>query len=201
MSQNSKAFMNLRTLTTLGLLLALLAIFTFTSIGFIAITPLVAVTLMSIPVLVGLFQLGFQAGLLLGFFFGLFSLLRALTPVQLLDPFFMNPLISVLPRVVVPCAAWGAYRGVLLIWRGAKGKAAAWSAGALAGSLTNSVCVLGMLYIVYSADLALLPEANGAVWGMLGGIFLTNGLPEAVLNVILVPIIMGALGRFAGKRS
>ncbi|MCL2544623.1 MAG: ECF transporter S component [Clostridia bacterium] len=187
-----------RTLTTMGLLLGVMAIFTFTPLGFIQITPIVAVTLMHIPVLVGLLCEGFLPGLLLGFLFGALSLVRALTaPAGLLTPFFMNPLVSILPRLAVPCAAWLAYRGAAAALRGRKVRmAAAWTCSALAGTLTNTVGVLGMIYLLYAAPLAEdLAVASTGMRAFFGGIVLTNALPEAAFAALVVPALMSALFR------
>lgn len=70
-------------------------------IGYITLMPGVSVTLVHIPVLVGIFLLGLKGGLILGFFFGLGSLLAALiyarTPFDLA---FIYPWISILPRML-----------------------------------------------------------------------------------------------------
>lgn len=75
-------------------------------IGFIRILPGVSVTIVHIPVIIGIFFLSFRYSLALGFFFGLGSFLAALiyasTPFDLA---FINPLISILPRVLFAGAA------------------------------------------------------------------------------------------------
>ena len=189
---------SIRRLTTLGLLLAVMVIFTFTPLGFIQITPVVAVTLMHIPVLIGLLCEGFLPGLLLGFLFGALSLIRALTaPAGLLTPFFMNPLVSIVPRILVPCAAWLAYRGVAAAFNGrAIRLPAAWTCSAIAGTLTNTVGVLGMVYLLYAAPLLENPTvASAGMKAFFGGIVLTNTLPEAAFAALVVPALMGALSR------
>ena len=187
----------IRKLTTMGLLLAVMAIFAFTPLGFIQVTPVVAVTFMHIPVLIGLLSMGFVPGLLLGFLFGALSLLRALTGTAgLLTPFFMNPVVSVLPRLLVPCAAWLAYTGTAALIKGKARLPTAWIVSAVAGTLTNTVAVLGTLYLVYGARLAEQLEISAAgVLAMLGGVVLTNGLPEAAFAALVVPALMGALFR------
>lgn len=76
------------------------------NIGFIRILPGVAVTIVHIPVILGVFLLNFRNSLILGFFFGLGSFLAALiyasTPFDLA---FINPLVSILPRVLFAGAA------------------------------------------------------------------------------------------------
>lgn len=192
---------NVRKLTSISFLIALMALFTFTSLGFIPITPMIAITIMHIPVLVGLLSEGLVTGILLGFFFGLFSLLRSLTPTQPMSIFFMNPLVSIVPRVLVPCVAWLAYKISASIIPGKSKLPVSWTIAALVGSMANTIGVLGMLYVVYRVPLAesLHTEAD-ALWGVLGGIVLTNGIAEAVFSTIVVPLLIAAIFRRNGNR-
>jgi uncharacterized membrane protein len=194
-----------RRLAVIGLLLALMLIFGFTPLGFIPVTPVVSITLLHIPVLVGLLCEGFGTGMLLGLLFGLLSLARALwMPSGLLSPFFLNPLISVLPRLWAPCAAWGAYRGASALLGRPRGKdrpgqtkarPVAWACAAVAGTLANTVGVLGMLWLVYGTTMLAetFQVAAAAVAGVLGGIVLTNGLAETAFAALVVPALLGAL--------
>lgn len=72
------------------------------NIGYITIVPGVSITIIHIPVLVGIFLLSLSGSIYLGVFFGLGSLMvafmRAATPV---DEAFKNPLVSVLPRILL----------------------------------------------------------------------------------------------------
>jgi len=187
---------SIRRLTTMGLLLAVMVIFTFTPLGFIQVTPVVAVTLMHIPVLIGLLCEGFLPGLLLGFLFGVLSLIKAVTNPVGLDALFINPLISVVPRLLVPCIAWLAYRGVASVFKGKGRLPAAWTCSAIAGTLTNTVGVLGMIYLLYAAPLTENPAVSSTgMKAFFGGIVLTNTLPEAAFAALVVPALMGALFR------
>ena len=193
---NTNRTNRVRRLTTMGLLLAIMAIFLFTPLGFIQITPVAAITLMHIPVLIGLLCEGFLPGLALGFLFGVMSLIRAFTPVMPLDVLFQNPLVSIVPRMLIPCVAWLVYKGALAMVKGKARLPVAWTCSAIAGTLTNTVAVLGTLYVVYGARLAELMEVPVAgVLAVLGGIVLTNGLPEAAFAALVIPALMGALSR------
>lgn len=77
------------------------------NVGFIQILPGVAVTIMHIPVIIGAFFLGLKANLFLGFLFGISSLFTALTrPTTPFDMAFVNPLISVVPRMLFSLSAY-----------------------------------------------------------------------------------------------
>ncbi len=83
-----------------GLFLALVAIFTYIPyIGIITIGTL-SFTTLHILVLIAASLYGVKTGTLVGLFFGIFSLLKAIQYPGTLDYFFINPFVSILPRVL-----------------------------------------------------------------------------------------------------
>lgn len=90
-----------RDITLDGLFIAILIIMTFVpNIGFITIGP-ISIVLIHVPVIIGAILLGWKRGLLYGAAFGIASLIKASTmPAGTFDAFFINPLISVLPRLI-----------------------------------------------------------------------------------------------------
>ena len=117
---------NTRTLAQLAILIALLAVLTFTPIGFIMVPP-VSITLMHIPVIVGAMLMGPKQGGVLGLAFGLFSMIKASTaaasPVDMaFSPFLSGePVASLVlwpaqPKDERGCTGYGGHRsGVLLL--------------------------------------------------------------------------------------
>jgi len=94
----------------IGAIILFLAI--IPNVGFIQILPGVAVTIMHIPVIVGVFLLSLKYSLVLGFLFGLGSFIVALTrPATPFDMAFQNPLISILPRVLFAGVAFYIAKG------------------------------------------------------------------------------------------
>lgn len=82
-------------------------------IGFITLLPGVAITLVHIPTLIGIFILKPKYGFILGLAFGIGSLIAAyLYGSQPSDLAFQNPLVSVLPRALFGLAAWGSFKGL-----------------------------------------------------------------------------------------
>jgi len=74
-------------------------------VGFITFGA-ASLTLIHIPVLIGVFLLPKKYSILLGFIFGIGSLVKAvIAPTGVLDPLFVIPWISVLPRVLFAIAA------------------------------------------------------------------------------------------------
>ncbi|NLL96305.1 MAG: ECF transporter S component, partial [Clostridiaceae bacterium] len=88
-------FKSPRGLTFLGLMLAITIIMDMTPLGMIPIGAISA-TIIHIPTIITGVVLGPVAGFIMGTSFGIVSLTHALTrPATILDPLFMNPLVSV----------------------------------------------------------------------------------------------------------
>lgn len=98
MSKNSK--FNVRKLTIIAILGAIPAVFGMTPLGFIPVGPTKA-TIMHIPVIIGAIMEGPIVGGCVGLIFGLFSIFQALTNPTPVSFVFLNPLISILPRVLI----------------------------------------------------------------------------------------------------
>ena len=146
-----------RRMVQLAILIALEAVLTFTSLGFIMIPP-ISITLLHIPVIIGAILMGPSAGGILGLAFGLFSMLKASTaaasPADMaFSPFLSgSPLSSVvmciLPRVLLGVIAGGLY---LLLSRKVKGDAVSMGVSAVAATFLHSMMVLGLLSLLFQA--------------------------------------------------
>jgi uncharacterized membrane protein len=154
--------------------------------GFVPWFAGAALTVMHVPVIIGAVLEGPWVGVAIGAIFGAFSLIQgAIAPTGPADVWFTNPLVSILPRLFIGPVAWLVY-GAL---RRASEPAALAAAG-VAGSLTNSVLVLGALGM-----LRFLP------WGAIGTIAVTNGLPEAILAAVITVAVVGAWKRIGIGRE
>lgn len=177
-----------RKIVVAGVLGAISIFLGLTKLGFLPWFSGASITIMTVPVVVGVVLEGPVVGLAIGLIFGLFSMLQAaLAPNGPIDTFFTNPLISVLPRLFIAPAAW-------LVWRAvSKGEQTASLALAGAtGALTNSFLVLGILGLV------------GALpWPVILTVFIVNGLPEAFASAFITLAVVAAwkqvpLGRKKG---
>jgi hypothetical protein len=112
-------------------------------------------------------------GLGIGLIFGVFSMIQAaVAPTGPTDVWFTNPLLSVLPRLLIGPVAW-------LVWTALKRWPVAGLIGAgIAGSLTNTIAVLGMIGL-----LGYVP------WAALPAIVVANGLPEAGAAAIITLVV------------
>lgn len=114
-------YLNVRRLTIIGILGAITAVLGMTPIGFIPIGPTRA-TIMHIPVIIGAILEGPIVGGFVGLIFGLFSIFQAVTAPTPVSFAFINPLVSVLPRVLIGIISYYAYKGLSTIGnKGIKG--------------------------------------------------------------------------------
>lgn len=73
----------------------------------------ISITVAHIPILVATIMFGLKQGLALSLIFGLTTMWIAITaPQGILDPLFQNPLVSILPRLLIPVATHFTYRGL-----------------------------------------------------------------------------------------
>ncbi len=174
-----------RQITTIGMLSAVSIVLGMTGIGYIPL-PMAKATIMQIPVIIGAILEGPIVGMFVGLIFGLTSIFQNITSPNILSFALINPLVSVLPRILIGVAAYYCFRLPF------KNLAVKIGVGAAAGSLINTFGVLSAIYFLYAAGYA---EAKGisidTTAKVIYGIAVTNGLPEAVVAVIItVPIVL-----------
>ena len=100
MTMLQKSHDKTRKLVSAGMLSAISIILGMTPLGIIPIGPLSATT-MHLPVIIGAVLEGPVVGLIIGAIFGGFSLYQAASGGSVLAPLFMNPLVSILPRLLI----------------------------------------------------------------------------------------------------
>lgn len=157
----------------------------------------ISITILTIPVIIGAILEGPIVGAGIGLIFGLTSLYQAATaPKSPLDPLFVNPLLSVLPRMLIGPVAW-------LFWTALKRwKLVGLIAAGFLGSYTNTAGVLGMLGLLFAKDSRVIEVLGDKVWKALGGIALASGAPEAAVAAIVVLIVVAAYWELSfGKKK
>ena len=91
-----------RKIAVAGILSAISILLGVTRWGFVPWFCGVSITIMHVPVIIGAILEGPVVGLVIGLIFGVFSLLQAaMAPTGPIDVFFTNPLVSVLPRLLI----------------------------------------------------------------------------------------------------
>ncbi|MEA4998833.1 MAG: ECF transporter S component [Candidatus Limiplasma sp.] len=197
-----------RRMVVTAMLGAITALLAFTPIGMIMLPPpLPAVTLVHIPVIIAALVEGPVVGVLVGLVFGVSSLIRAWESGMVgLTLFFRNPLVSVLPRLIVPLAAWGVSA---LFHRGAKRHLALEHLGTVfasaIGALTNTVLCLGAIILLYGTELNELVNnliglgsasdayRNSAATWLVVAVGLPNGIAELLVAAIIAPMVKTAV--------
>jgi len=191
-----KLFKNPRSLAFLGLMLGITIIMDMTPLGMIPLGAISA-TIIHIPTIITGIILGPMAGFIMGTALGIIGWIHALTrPVTILDPFFMNPIISVLPRMFIGVVAYFAYAGLnRLIKKQHVNNAVSTFIGGMAGSLTNTALVFLMLYLIYAQELA---EKAGMTFGAIViSVFTTNAIAEAIISGLITMPVASAYFRYA----
>ncbi|MCL2019681.1 MAG: ECF transporter S component [Oscillospiraceae bacterium] len=188
-------------LAQFSILLAIEAIFCFTILGSIPMPGGLVATLSMLPVIITAMTMGVKAGSLMGFFFGLFSfLVWTFMPPNPMFAFQFTPfysfgevqgnfwslVICFVPRILVGTVTGltvKALAGVLP----QKKILIAFPIAAILGSMTNTIGVLGLTWLFFGQQVTDL--AGTAVAAVVGGLILTNGIPEAVLSAVVCPAV------------
>lgn len=165
-----------RKIAITGVLGAISIVLGLTRLGFIPWFSGASLTVMHIPAIIGAIIEGPFVGAAIGLIFGLFSMLQAaIAPTGPTDVWFTNPFLAVLPRLLIGPAAYYVWKALSRL------QVPALIVAGIAGSLTNTVLVLGMIGV-----LGYLP------WAILPGIVLANGLPEAAASALLTLVVVAA---------
>ena len=177
---------DVRKMAIIGVLAAISIMLSMTPLGFIPIGPTNA-TIMHIPVIIGAIVEGPLVGITVGFIFGATSLLKALTMPTITSFAFINPLVSILPRMLIGVIAYYVYKLTIKFTKNVF--VSGWITGVV-GSLVNTVGVLGMIYILYGARYAeALGESASAAKTLILTLGATSGIPEAIVGRFVVSAV------------
>lgn len=190
-------------MTFMAMFLAIEIILVVTPLGYIPIGPLSATT-MHIPVIIAGIALGRKAGAQLGLVFGLTSLIRA-TLQPGITSFCFSPFVSVgnisgdwrsVVIALVPRILLGYLAGVIfdLLKDKFKNENVAAVASALVGAITNTVLVLGGIYLFFGGAYAnAINIAYSSLIAVLLGVVTTNGIVEAIIGAIVALLAYKAI--------
>ncbi len=200
-----------------ALFAALIVVMTFTPyLGYITV-GIIEITTLHMVVIFGAAVLGAKYGAILGGVWGLTCIVRA---IQMGFVPFANPIVSLLPRILVGVVAGLVFMGLS---KTKLPKLISLVLTTLAGTITNTTCVLtalklcddikityGDIHIILGkTDLlikageisfngfeALFGEGAKTIEAIIGTLIGTNGLIELVAAVILVPTIYTATQKY-----
>lgn len=178
--------LTLRELTIVGLLAAITIILGISGYGIMALGPL-NVTTLHVPALIGALVGGPRVGAFVGLIFGVYSFWQNFTAPNILSPLFINPLVSVVPRIIFPVLAVLVYKS---LWKVPQGPRIIISA--FMGTIFHTCMVMGLIYVLYSNMFAqAMHLSSDQVIGTILVLSVTHGIPEAIFaGVIVTPIAL-----------
>jgi len=194
---------------TLGLIqVALFAalIFVLAFTPFLGYIPLgfTRATIIHIPVIIGALMLGPTKGAILGFMFGLTSLINNTfnpTPTSFVfSPFyelggirggFSSLIICFVPRILVGVVPYYVYRGIRsLTPKSNKGQVVSLALAGFSGALTNTLLVMNLIFVFFKDAYASANKvASETVYKFILTIIGINGVPEAIVAAIIVALV------------
>ncbi len=193
---------SIRQLTLTAFFIAIQVVMTLTPIGYLPIGA-ISITTMHIPVILSGIFLGAGHGALIGFVFGLTSMLRA-TFSPGITSFLFSPFITVggisgnfysLIIVFGPRILLGWMSGKLFrILRKKIGNLPSCAVTAAVSTITHTILVMGMIYLFFAPQYAqALNISRDAVAGLIIGVITSNGILETILAAIVIPALDKAL--------
>ncbi|MGE5704662.1 MAG: ECF transporter S component [Clostridia bacterium] len=172
--------LTVRKIVIAGVLGAIAILLGVTRLGYIPVpTAAGNATIMHIPAVIGGIMEGPIVGLLIGLIFGVSSFFNATVPL------FKDPMVAILPRLFIGVVAFLVYAGL----RNVNQYVAIGVAGFL-GSMTNTILVLTMAVVrdYMPAEVAI-------------SVAIANGLPEAVVGVIVTLAVVAAWMKIGSGRK
>lgn len=222
-SSTSKTFVSKRTkvgglsmkskkiqyMSIMAMFLAIEIILVVTPLGYMPIGPINATT-MHIPVIIAGIALGKKAGAQLGLVFGITSVLNAtfrptitsfcfspFIPVAGMSGNWASLLIAIVPRILLGYLAGLVYEKLS---QKTKKESLNITLASLVGAITNTVLVLGGIYIFFGQAYA---DAIGVAYNtlvtVLLGVVFTNGILEAILGAIASLLVCKAIQPYIKK--
>ena len=174
-----------RKIALTGALSALVVVLSVTPLGFISIGA-ASITILHIPVILAVLLGGLPSGAFVGAVFGIMSLVNAaLRPSGPLDPLFLNPLCSIVPRMLFAIAAWCLWKLLNCIPKLPKTISAGITA--FLSTLLHTVLVMGSLYLVFKAELSDVAQVSSFA-GVMALVF-TNAVFEAIASTLVCVLV------------
>ena len=181
---------------TVALMMAIVVLLANTPLGMIQL-PIIKATTVHIPVIIGAIVLGPMAGAILGATFGICSLIsNTMAPTLLsfaFSPFFSTTVLAGCVKALWVSVGCRIMIGVVAgwIWILLKkikcNQNVALALTGFLGSMTNTVFVMGSIYLLFAKQYAEAKEvAVTAVFGLIMGTVTASGIPEAIAAAILV---------------
>ena len=185
-----------------AILAMLVIVLTTSGIGIIAYGK-ISMTIIHIPIIIGTIILGLPAGLSLSAVFGVITMIKAASyPEGSLDSLFQNPLVSVLPRLMIPIIVWLVWHVVRKIADDNTMSSKVICSGftAVFGVIANTVFVLTSLVVLYPSQLGITDSVSASttiVTNLIG----VSVIVEITIAVITVCLFVPLIQKFMMKQE
>lgn len=204
---------NVRLLTQMALLTALMLLMAFTPLGYIPL-PFMNATTMHIPVIIGACLLGPKMGGVLGGLFGITSVVRAtispnltsfvFTPFYSFSPEFHGSwtslIVAIVPRILIGVCAGLVFMGLKKLIHN---ETISLAVSGFVGSMVNTIGVMGLIYLLFGEQYAAAGGTDPSLLlGVIMGVVGLNGVPEAIIAAVLTAAVSKAVlavGRQASR--
>lgn len=182
-------------LVELALLTAIIAVMTFTPIGYLKLGPL-ELTLIMVPVIIGAVTLGPAAGAFLGLVFGASSFIQcfslsAFGAILISISVFKTLVVCVVPRVLAGWLTGLIFNAVT------KKDGANYLVASICGSAFNTIFFLGFLALLF-INTTFTPEQSAALGGAENILTTVIGI-AAGINAPIELVVCAVLGSAIGK--
>lgn len=170
-----------RKLALTGAFSALVIVLVITNLGIIPIGAVASITILQVPVILICMLAGLSEGLFIGAVFGISSLIRAaMSPSGVLDPLFVYPWNSVLPRMLLAVVAWLVWKVLNLIPHMPK-IISAGITGFLA-TIAHTLMVIGCIYLFNGTEVQTTMKVG--YWGLITALTF-NAVLEAIASTLV----------------
>lgn len=187
---NTQILSKNRKLALTGAFSALIIVLGITKLGIIPIGATASITILHIPLILICMLAGIGEGIFVGFVFGLMSLVQAtMSPSGVLDPMFVNPLCSVLPRILTAVFAWIIWKVLNFIPKMPKTIIAAITG--FISTVAHTMLVIGCIYLFKGEDVR--AAMGGMGYFALIGALMFNVILEAVASTIVCTAVFAGL--------
>jgi uncharacterized membrane protein len=170
-----------------ALIIALIAVMALVPwLGIITIGP-VSITILHVPVIIAALLLGGQSAVIASLAFGVSTMVVAMTRgVTPIDALFVNPVVSVLPRLMFGLVLAGL---VKLFNKAQFHDTLTDIMVAVVGTLAHTIFVLSILFLFLGYEGTLLTQIS-IWWTLVLGILLTNTSLEIMASIfIAIPVV------------
>lgn len=182
-----------RKLAITGMLGAVTIALSLTPLGYIPL-GVFNVTTIHIPVIIAAILEGPVVGGLVGLIFGVTSLIKNLVAPTPISFIFWNPLISVLPRIMIGVLSYYFYISLSKVVKNTK---IVYFVTGIFGTFVNTFLVLGGAYVLYAKSLVEKMNLADGAGAFLLGIATANGIPEMLVSAVITVSAVTAIKKMS----